>query len=137
MELINIYSVPIANLAQVLMFLHTPLYLVSLQLCGSVQFYSHFPDIQIEIQKNEKACLSHEDKAWNRDFFYFIILNWVKPLCLYMIMDKLKLCSDISFLMGRQTGNSVLCDLCFFFPFQNDLLFFLKLNVYLVQRIYQ
>lgn len=99
------------NLAQILKFSHTLCNLVSLQLYSYVQyFYSHFPGIDTECQKDEKTCLSHEDKVWDRVLFNFIILNWVKSICLYKGKDKLKLCSD-SFLMGRQTGSSLLHDL--------------------------
>lgn len=83
------------NLAQILKLSHTPCNLVSLQLYSSVQyFYSHFPGIDTENQKDEKTCLSYEDKAQNKVLFNFIILNWVKSICLYKGKDKLKLCSD-------------------------------------------
>lgn len=47
MELINIYRGPTMNLAQVIMLLHTPFHLVSLQLSSSL--YSVFiPTFQVQ-----------------------------------------------------------------------------------------
>lgn len=57
------------------------------------------------------------DKGWGGGFSSFIILNWVRSICLYRGREKLKLCSDKVFSWeGRQ---EVLFSVIYgFFPFK-------------------